>query len=73
MRTNNRLIGAILGFLLFFSGFLSFILALVGLNWKPLSFIYYFGNTATVLIQILIVITGIILMYYAFSSEQDTE
>jgi hypothetical protein len=55
---------SVAGFILFVIGFMSIFLSLIGLNFKFLSFINNaLGNSAAFLLHLVMIITGIILLY----------
>jgi len=53
----------VLGFLLFSAGIISLILSLVGLEWSPIGFIYKFGGLTSLIFQLVLLISGVIMMY----------
>ena len=55
---------SILGFLFLLFGFLTIILGMIGLQIKFLSFIDQMGPLGSFLVKVLMIIIGIILMYF---------
>jgi ABC-type uncharacterized transport system fused permease/ATPase subunit len=67
MNKNSMLI---LGFVLFVMGFLSIILSLVGLKLDVIGFLFKIGTGFAFLIHILLVCTGLSLMYVGKNLEK---
>lgn len=59
------------GFLLLGAGFLSLILSLVGLEWKPLSFLYTWGSLVTIIFQVILMIAGFVIIFLARTQEDE--
>lgn len=62
---SGRPLWTIIGILLLGAGLLSLILALVGLEWKPLAFLYTWGSLTTIILQLLLVISGFVILFIA--------
>lgn len=65
----NKPLWTILGFLLMFSGFLTLILSMVGLEWKPVQIIYSMGGLMSIIIQLCMIIFGFVILFVARNSE----
>jgi len=60
----NRVTYTVVGYILIVIGFVSLILAMIGLNLKPLTFIdNYAGPLGSFLIKLLMIIVGFIMFY----------
>ncbi len=68
----NRPIWTIIGFVMFAIGILSVILALVGLKFTFLNFIYNHG-VLTLVIQLFLLFGGMIILYVSRTSEEEQE
>jgi hypothetical protein len=68
----NKPIWTIAGFIMFSIGILSVILALVGLKFTFLSFLYNHG-IITLIIQLIFLFGGMIILYVARTSNQEEE
>jgi hypothetical protein len=68
----NRPVWTIIGFVMFAIGILSVILALVGLKFTFLNFIYNHG-VLTLVIQLFLLFGGMIILYVSRTSEEEQE
>jgi len=68
----NRPVWTIIGFVMFAIGILSVILALVGLKFTFLNFIYNHG-LFTLIIQLFLLFGGMIILYVSRTSEEEEE
>ncbi|HLO54032.1 MAG TPA: hypothetical protein VK169_07090 [Saprospiraceae bacterium] len=68
----NRPVWTIIGFVMFAIGILSVILALVGLKFTFLNFIYNHG-VLTLVIQLFLLFGGMIILYVSRTSEDEQE
>ncbi|HMR87648.1 MAG TPA: hypothetical protein PKD51_05820 [Saprospiraceae bacterium] len=68
----NRPVWTIIGFVMFAVGILSVILALVGLKFTFLNFIYNHG-VITLVIQLFLLFGGMIILYVSRTSEEEQE
>ena len=68
----NRPVWTIVGFVMFAIGILSVILALVGLKFTFLNFIYNHG-VLTLIIQLFLLFGGMIILYVSRTSEEEQE
>lgn len=68
----NRPVWTIIGFVMFAIGILSVILALVGLKFTFLNFIYNHG-VLTLIIQLFLLFGGMIILYVSRTSEEEEE
>lgn len=68
----NRPVWTIIGFIMFAIGILSVILALVGLKFTFLNFIYNHG-VVTLIIQLFLLFGGMIILYVSRTSEEEEE
>lgn len=68
----NRPIWTVIGFVMFAIGILSVILALVGLKFTFLNFIYNHG-VLTLVIQLFLLFGGMIILYVSRTSEEEQE
>ena len=68
----NRPVWTIIGFVMFAIGILSVILALVGLKFTFLNFIYNHG-VVTLIIQLFLLFGGMIILYVSRTSEEEEE
>lgn len=68
----NRPVWTIIGFVMFAIGILSVILALVGLKFTFLNFIYNHG-VLTLVIQLFLLFGGMIILYVSRTSEEEEE
>lgn len=68
----NRPVWTIIGFVMFAIGILSVILALVGLKFTFLNFIYNHG-VLTLVIQLFLLFGGMIILYVSRTSENEQE
>ncbi len=68
----NRPVWTIIGFVMFAIGILSVILALVGLKFTFLNFIYNHG-VITLIIQLVLLFGGMIILYVSRTSEADED
>lgn len=68
----NRPVWTIIGFVMFAIGILSVILALVGLKFTFLNFIYNHG-VITLVIQLFLLFGGMIILYVSRTSEDEQE
>ncbi len=66
----NRPVWTIIGFVMFAIGILSVILALVGLKFTFLNFIYNHG-VLTLVIQLFLLFGGMIILYVSRTSEEE--
>lgn len=66
----NRPVWTIIGFVMFAIGILSVILALVGLKFTFLNFIYNHG-VLTLVIQLFLLFGGMIILYVSRTSEDE--
>lgn len=66
----NRPVWTIIGFVMFAVGILSVILALVGLKFTFLEFIYNHG-VLTLIIQLFLLFGGMIILYVSRTSESE--
>lgn len=61
----NKALWTVIGFLLISAGILSLILSLVGLEWKPLLFIYGMGGLVTIIMQVVLITAGFVILFVA--------
>lgn len=67
----NKPSWTVIGFLLLGAGLLSLILSLVGLEWKPLSFLYTWGSLITIIFQVIFIIAGFVIIFVARTQEDE--
>jgi hypothetical protein len=68
----NKPVLSLIGFILFSIGILSVIFSLVGLKFTFLSFIYGHG-VITLIIQLILLFGGMIMLYVARTSTEETD
>ena len=68
-----RLITLILGFLLFVTGFISFVLILIGANLSYLAWIDRPGSQQGIIIRILMIGGGLVMAYMALNPARDDD
>lgn len=69
MKYNNKAVLSIVGFLLFFFGFFSLLLSMVGIKIVFLMWLDAFGSVASFVIKILMIIAGIVVIVLSRGDE----
>ena len=67
----KKALTSILGFTLFLMGFLSLILSLVGVQFTYMRWLDFNGRGLGFLLRIIMIIVGIIMIYFAFAKSYD--